>query len=376
MPYMGIYISSRARAMLDNLRPSRTSGGLPRTLSRGDLEAEVVRIVELRGEKALNELRDEARSLAPRINAIKEMEALDDLIGAVLGTREAPLQTTAARAHRDGAGFDRHRVDLFAALQAELLREPLAERPEQPRSFPALSFFEAYFSNWIEGTEFEVEEAEKIVFEKKMPRNRNEDAHDVLGTFDVVNNPRQRSERAEDAGAFLDLLRSRHTQMLGRRPAIEPGAFKQRANRAGGTSFVAPNLVTGTLLAGYRYLEPLPAGLPRAIFVMFLISEVHPFNDGNGRVGRVFMNAELSAVDQQRIVIPLPYRDDYLGGLRAFSRNDDPRPLIKVLDYAQRYAAAIDWSDLRRAEDALERTNAFVPPDLAEEQGVRLRMPA
>jgi len=214
------------------------------------------------------------------------------------------------------------------------------------------------------------------VFEKKMPRNRNEDAHDVLGTFDVVNNPRQRSERAEDAGAFLDLLRSRHTQMLGRRPAIEPGAFKQRANRAGGTSFVAPNLVTGTLLAGYRYLEPLPAGLPRAIFVMFLISEVHPFNDGNGRVGRVFMNAELSAVDQQRIVIPLPYRDDYLGGLRAFSRNDDPRPLIKVLDYAQRYAAAIDWSDLRRAEDALERTNAFVPPDLAEEQGVRLRMPA
>jgi hypothetical protein len=375
MPYMGIYISSRARAMLDNLRPSRASGSLPRTISRGDLEGELARLVELRGNEALNELRDEARDLALRIDATEEMKALDDLIGAVLGTRDAPLRTSAARAHRDGAGFDRHRVDLFAELQAELLREPLAERPAQPDSFPTLAFFEAYFSNWIEGTEFEVDEAEEIVFERKLPRARNEDAHDVLGTFDVVNDTQKRSERAESAEAFLDLLRSRHAQMLGRRPAAEPGAFKQRANRAGGTSFVAPDLVTGTLLAGYRYLEPLPAGLARAVFVMFLISEVHPFADGNGRVGRVFMNAELSAVDRQRIVIPLSYRDDYLGGLRALSRSGDPRPLVRVLDFAQRYASGIDWRDRRVAQQALEETNAFVPPDEAEETGVRLRLP-
>jgi len=47
-----------------------------------------------------------------------------------------------------------------------------------------------------------------------------------------------------------------------------------------------------------------------------------------------------------------------------------------LLEYAQRHAAAIDWSDLARAEEELERTNALVPPDLAEERGVRLRMPA
>jgi hypothetical protein len=28
----------------------------------------------------------------------------------------------------------------------------------------------------------------------------------------------------------------------------------------------------------------LPAGLPRAIYAMFLVAEVHPFADGNGRV--------------------------------------------------------------------------------------------
>ena len=108
---------------------------------------------------------------------------------------------------------------------------------------------------------------------------------------------------------------------------------------------------------------------------MFLVSEVHPFTDGNGRVGRVFMNAALSAVDEQRILVPLSYRDDYLGGLRALSRSAEPRPLVRVLDYAQRYAVAIDWSDQRIAERMLARTNAFIPPDEVEESGLRLVLP-
>jgi hypothetical protein len=34
------------------------------------------------------------------------------------------------------------------------------------------------------------------------------------------------------------------------------------------------------------------------------------------------------------------------------------------------------WSDLDRAERVLRETNAFVPPDVAEEQGLRLKLPA
>ena len=108
---------------------------------------------------------------------------------------------------------------------------------------------------------------------------------------------------------------------------------------------------------------------------MFLISEAHPFTDGNGRVGRILMNAALSAAGEQRIVIPIVYRDDYLQSLRALSRNGNPQPLIRILDFAQEYAAAIDWSDLRVAERMLEQTNAFVTPDVADERGVRLQLP-
>lgn len=41
----------------------------------------------------------------------------------------------------------------------------------------------------------------------------------------------------------------------------------------------------------------------RAVYVMFLVTEVHPFTDGNGRVALVQMNAELVAASQVPIVI-------------------------------------------------------------------------
>lgn len=377
MPFMeSLHFSGEARRFLDNLRPSRARGEqIARTLSRAELEDELVRIAVLRGAEALNELRDRARNLAPTLDAAAEMELLDDLIGAVQGTRDVELATTAARAQRQGAGFDPRRIALFEALQGTLLQDPQPERPEQPDSFPALSFIEAYFSNWIEGTEFALGEAEEIVFTGAIPADRFEDAHDVLGTFEIVDDPVKRAQAPSDAEDLISLLRAHHAQMLGRRPAVNPGSFKVRANQAGGTTFVHPDLVVGTLTEGFRYLEPLPKGLARAVFMMFLVSEVHPFTDGNGRVAPVLMNAELTAAGQQRIVIPLPYRDNYLQGLRALSRRGDPRPLVRVLDFAQRYAAAIDWSDLETAKVQLAQTNAFVTPDVADEKGLRLVLP-
>jgi hypothetical protein len=376
MPHMnGLFYSSRPRASLDNMRPSRARGGVARTLTAAELEHELSRLVAIRGQHALNELRDQARELAPRLGAADEFAALDDLVGALLGTRDAQLETHAGVAARSGQPHDVRRVELFDALQAALLVDAFSHRPEQPRSFPALSFIEAYFSNWIEGTEFELHEAEEIVFERAVPEQRYEDAHDVLGTFDLVNDPTKRALVPASADALIDLLRSHHAAILERRPQALPGEFKRRENRAGATTFVHPDLVQGTLRDGFRYMQPLPRGLARAIFFQFLISEVHPFADGNGRIARVLMNAELSSQGAQRIVIPLVYRDNYLQSLRALSRNGNPAPLIRVLDFAQHYAAAIPWQDLRLAEQMLKETNAFVPPEEASETGARLTLP-
>ena len=65
-----------------------------------------------------------------------------------------------------------------------------------------------------------------------------------------------------------------------------PGEFKVTRNVAGNTTFVEPRLVVGTLREAGLLLHDVDAGLPRALLAMFIVSEVHPFNDGNGRIAR------------------------------------------------------------------------------------------
>lgn len=43
----------------------------------------------------------------------------------------------------------------------------------------------------------------------------------------------------------------------------------------------------GRLRRGFDILSGLIDPFDRAVFAMFLVSEVHPFDDGNGRVARL-----------------------------------------------------------------------------------------
>lgn len=374
----GLSCMSTARALLENMRPTRARSGAASTLKRGEIEAWLERFLRNSGKERLNALRDQIRALAPSLEMEPAAGELDAVIGALLGTRAAKLSAPAAKARARGTSYDPKRIALFETLHDALRRFP----PEPPRAWhpsrrAALhqAFYEAYFSNFIEGTEFPVEEASAIVFDGVIPPNRPADAHDVLGTFRLVSNAEEMKRLPKTATAFLDLLRARHRAIMAGRPEKAPGAFKDRPNQAGTFVFVAPADVHGTLVEGFRIYQRIAEPLHRAIFMMFLVSEVHPFADGNGRVARVMMNAELAAAEQVRVLIPIVYRSNYIASLRALSTNAWPEPIIKTLAFAQRYVAAIPWNDLKHARSVLERTNAFVRPEEGDEQGIRLRIP-
>ncbi len=190
VPFAGLRMASPARIALDNLRPSRARASVSRTLRREELEERLDRLARIRGSEALNELRDQARVIAPALDAHAQFVRLDELVGALLGTRDADLRTSAARARRAGLPYDTERPALFETLRRELAAETFAERAAPPDPRRLFAFFEAYFSNWIEGTVFEVEEAEDIVFAGRVPPQRPADAHDILGTFDAVTDAR------------------------------------------------------------------------------------------------------------------------------------------------------------------------------------------
>jgi hypothetical protein len=362
VPFMhGLHYSGEVRAYLDNLRPSRARSGVRRTLTRSELEERLARMLATSGTDAVQDLRDRARALAGELGAESEARELDELIGTLLGTRDAPLRSGAAKAMRDGAAFDTDRIRMFALLQQALLAEaPAPHRPpRESDDAGTFAFFESYFSNFIEGTRFSVDEASAIVFDGVVPARRPRDAHDIQGTFELVYPPERDLRCPKSADELIELLRERHRVLLAGRDDSAPGRFKQRNNQAGGTTFVDWRLVPGTLREGMRFYLGLPEGLPRAIFMMFFVAEVHPFVDGNGRIARVFMNAELTAAGEQRIIIATGFRQNYLNALSGLSHNDHAAGLIRALDFAHRYSSLVDWSDRARAQRVLEATGAF-----------------
>jgi Fic/DOC family len=375
----GLFLSSTARAWLDNMVPSRRRNGeVSRTLSREELEDRLDDVVRHSGMKALNTIRDEARRIAPLLDRAKEFDVLDRMVGALLGTRKDGLTTDRAKARGSGKPYDPDRLKLFELLHGELRATAPIMRTAPERGIEGratLAFFEAYFSNFIEGTEFEVSQAVDIVFNNAIPADRPEDAHDVLGTWQIVSDPVEMARTPRDPAMLLDLMQSRHATLMSARPDKHPGFLKTEANRAGQTLFVAPDQVEGTLAQGFDYYQSLETPFARAVFMMFLISEVHPFVDGNGRIARIMMNAELVAANEERLIIPTVFRGNYLSALKAQSLNGQPTPLVRTLDFAQKWVTAMQWRDLDSTRLELDGCNAFMDPNDADERGMRLRLP-
>ena len=375
-PFIGsLRIASPARAFLENMRPSRARDGVARTLSKREIEERLDEMLRHSGEPVLQRLRDDARGIAVRLGLQDELQRLDALIGTLLGTRGAPLESSVGIARAAGLPYDPERLDLFQRLFTELAGTAPVTRLARPTDGVALPFFEVYFSNFIEGTEFAVDEAADIIFKGHIPAARPEDAHDVLGTWKVVSDEREMSRLPRNAGELATLLKSRHAQIMEGRPDKGPGRFKADLNRAGSTVFVAPELVEGTLAKGFEIYRGLSSPLHRAIFMMFLVSEVHPFADGNGRIARTMMNAELVAAGENRIIVPTVYRDNYLMALKALSQNRITGALVRTMDFAQRYTAAVDFAELDRARFILDRTHAFTDSTEADAAGIRLMLP-
>lgn len=369
----GLHFASRARGIAENAVPSRSRGGRPpRRLTRHELGDWIDRLCQHGGEKELNSVRDQVRLMAAVLGTSPDAVAeIDEMIGAALGTKDAKDLPKSLQARRYGLPYDQARARLFDQLVTAL-------RGSAPQSLQArqgniyLPFYEAYFSNFIEGTEFTVDEALRIVYDHDVPVGREGDAHDIVGTYLVVNDHDEMTRLASTPQEFIDLIRSRHAVVMAGRPDKHPGELKTRANQAGATQFVDPDLVKGTLVEGYRRLADLDTAWERSVLTMFVVSEVHPFDDGNGRTARIMMNAELEAAGDMRTIIPTVFREDYLGALRRLSRSDDPSVLVKALRYANDFTSRIDFSDLDKARQELRAANAFEPP----ETGNRLVLPS
>jgi hypothetical protein len=371
-----LYVASRGRALADNMAPSRRrrADRPKRTLDREEIATWIDQLAADNTAQRLVEFREQAEALGAQLGVDdRDLATLSELIGVAIGTRQAEgeIGSPALDARRQGRPYDQRRIERLDLLVKALRGSAPQHHRRDPERQRFVAFFEAYFSNFIEGTEFTLEDAHDIVFEGLVIAERLADSHDLEGTYALVSDDQEMSRLAARPSEFVDLLRERHRTIMGGRPEAAPGELKSVANKAGNTVFVAPGLVRGTLIEGFARLADLDTAWERSVFTMFLVSEVHPFNDGNGRLARAMMNAELVADDQCRTIIPIVFRGDYLDGLRLMSRDDNPSLLIKSLRYAHDYTASIDFTDFDSAVAELSETNAFEEPESLRRLTVR-----
>ena len=365
-----LFASQKARAFLENLQSSKNTGPTSKCLTLPEIEDKLEQIIRVNGEAELNKVRDRAKAIAEELNMPKEFERLNKMISALLTTHPSKiLSSPLAIARAFGSPYDPGRMKLFEELFRDLQKQEFKNRPERnitANSFRNFAFFESYFSNYIEGTVFEIDEAKQIIATNKPLAARNQDSHDVLGTYQLVSNRQEMSATPESPEAFLNMLSYRHKILLSVREDKNPGQFKDKNNFAGSTSFVDYNLVKGTLIQSFDLYKALEHPFSRAAYMMFVLSEVHPFLDGNGRIARVMMNAELVKSEQSKIIIPTVFRDDYMGALRKLTRKSDTGPYIRMLQKAQEFSENIFGDDMREMQDYLKQCHAFSEPTEAK----------
>ena len=358
-------LASRPRAFLENLRPSRARKGVSRSVGRRVVEGRLAEILRINDEPVLGSILEQAHRLAPFLGLEREFRELDALVQALLKTRSADLSSPAAIARTRGEPYDPARLPVLDALRSALDSRVFPFRPDDPSRrevFQNVAFLDAYFSSFIEGIEWEIGDAQQIVFNGRIPEARRQDANDLLGLFRVVGNQTEMGQTPQSFTEFLEILRRRHAVIMEARSDMRPGEFKEKVNRAGSTVFVAPDMVRGTLRQGFDMYNSLSHPFARAAFIMFLVAEVHPFPDGNGRVARAMLNSELVSAGQKRILVPSVFRNKYVANLKLLTKNGDPSAFIAAMTRLQGFVASIDMEELEKAKATLMVCNAFEKP--------------
>lgn len=370
MVYGKMFIASEYRWMLENMQASRKLEGEAKTLPIAVIERKLENVLVAGGEEQLNQYRDTLRTTAERLGMMTEFAKINILISSLLNTHSPQVLTTpSVKAAAAGLPYDEKRVALFEKLYDELQSRHFLSRPvptQTEEEYLDIAFFESYFSNYIEGTEFEVDEARQIVDTGITLPKRTEDSHDILGTFHIVSNRMEMSVCPTSSHELFEILCRRHSILLEGRPELNPGHFKEKNNRAGNTEFVEVARVQGTLDAGFGYYAALTSPIAKAIYMMFLISEVHPFQDGNGRMARIMMNAELFRSDEAKIIVPTVYREDYLLSLRKLSRQSVPDAYIKTMVTLHQFSSTLYGRDFQELLNYLTQCNAFEDPNMAK----------
>lgn len=209
----------------------------------------------------------------------------------------------------------------------------------------------AYNSNAIEGSTLTLADTEIVYEGEFVPDKPGRDQIAARGIFEGS----AFIDELFQEGACLDenILRDLHERCaLDLQPAAR-GMYRMAPAiiRASRTVPTAPAKIRDEMKALFDLYEEAQDKLHPLISIAWFhaaFEDIHPFADGNGRTGRLWMNAQLRDGLYSPITIKVDHSAEYKRGLESWQADDDPQPFVEL-------ALAAEEEELQQRIDFLSQ---------------------
>ena len=232
---------------------------------------------------------------------------------------------------------------------------------------------EAVLSSRIEGTQTHMDEA--LLPQSEVREERRNDWQEVRNYVDAINNA---IENLDKLPISSRLIRSTHKILLNsvRGEHKMPGEYRTSQNWIGGNAiadarFIPPHYqLIGDLMGDLeKFLNNIDLNVPDLVKIAiahYQFETIHPFLDGNGRIGRLLIT--LYMVQEQILDKPLLYlstyfekrKDLYYDNLNSVRVNNDMSHWIKYFLVGVEQTATLAVQTLTRIIQLKEETENHI----------------
>ncbi len=193
-----------------------------------------------------------------------------------------------------------------------------------------------YNTNAIEGSELNSLEVKEVLEQDNWPKDKSkQDIAEAYGVNEAITYIRETKEHIS-----IDLILKIHKIVFNNSKSFagelrKPGEEVIVRNRLGeilheGAPQSRVLFLLKELVKWYdKHKKTYPALILAAV-VHDQFENIHPFRDGNGRVGRILLNNILIKHDLPPINIDLKNRSEYYESLQAYQKRQDIKPTIEL----------------------------------------------
>ena len=192
-----------------------------------------------------------------------------------------------------------------------------------------------YNTNAIEGSKLNQEEVKNILEKDKWPDKSKEDIAEAYGVDEAIAYIRKTREHVS-----INLIKEIH-KIIFKNSKPFAGKLRKKGeevvvmdNRSNIVHEGAPQLrichLINELVEWYEKNKSKYPGLVLGAVVHNQFENIHPFRDGNGRVGRILLNNILIKHDLPPINIDFKNRYEYYASLKSYEINKNLKPTIEL----------------------------------------------